>query len=257
MADIWHLHGSILSYPAKDVLSSLISDDKINYEKSEEIFGKYIELLDSALELYISIIQGAYSIKTEWQGKSTLEAPLILFSSILNNLFLIRHAILLGYFSETPTLFRNCYERITRGYLFWLNESEAMRFLSGKRRGQKEIDDKLSQIMKSEKEERIKLFQLLRDEYKRLSESSHPDLLSFKSRYGDLDLKQLKDTIIHSPLWGGFHTDELGKPIIYIAVQLILNALRILKLIFVESSGSHEQDYQKIFQQYEEYVKTF
>lgn len=256
MTEIWHLSGSLVSHLPKEILSSLISDDKKNYEKSEQEFKKDIGLLDDALVLYISAIQGAYSVKEQWQNQSTFEAPIILFSSVLNNLLLIRHAILLGYFPETSTLFRNCHERITRGYLFWLNESEATRFLSGKRRKQEEIDDKLTALMEPREKKERETYTLLREQYKHQSEMSHPDLSSFKLRYGDLETEKLREKVLDSPLLGGFLSDDLVKPVVYNALQITLSAISIIKLIFVESSGSYEADYKAIYGRYKDYIQS-
>jgi hypothetical protein len=55
--------GSILSRPAREVLSLLVADDKKNYEKIEREFGDDLKLLDDALALYIESIQGAYRVQ--------------------------------------------------------------------------------------------------------------------------------------------------------------------------------------------------
>ena len=255
MTGIWHLSGSLLSNPT-DILSSLISDDKKNYERAEQKFNEDIGLLDKALVLYIAALQGVYRVKERWQNQPTFEAPIILFSSVLNILLLIRHAILLGYFSETPTLFRNCHESITRGYLFWLNVSEANRFLSGKTRRQEEIDAKLSSLEEPKEKEERKAYTALRQQYKRQSELSHPNLASYKLRYGDLETEKLREKILSSPLWGGFLTDDLVKPVIYSALQLTLSAISIIKSIFIDSSGSYEADYKAIFEKYKDYIQA-
>ncbi|MBI2980311.1 MAG: hypothetical protein HYY41_05765, partial [Chloroflexi bacterium] len=255
MTEVWHISSSLLSQPAKEVLSALISDDKKNYEKAEQEFSDDLKLLDDALALYISAIQGAYTVKERWQHQSTTEAPIILLSSVLNILLLIRHAILLGYFSETPALFRNCHERITRSYLFWLNESEASRFLSGKPRTQEEIDDKLSALGEPKEKGKRAAYIALRKQYKHQSEMTHPTLASFKFRYGDIEPDKLKEKILDSPILGGFLSNDLFKPVVYSALQITLFAISIIKLIFVDSSGSYEDDYKKILEQYNEWIK--
>lgn len=256
MTDIWHMSGSFLSRPAKEVLSSLISDDKKNYEKAEQQFGNDLKLLDDSLVLYINSIQGAYSLQPKWRNQSTFEAPIIMFSSVLNYLLLIRHSILLGYFPETPTLFRSCHERITRGYLFWLNKSEADRYLSGKKRNQKEIDIKLSAVLVSRGPEENKIYSELRRVYRYESEMSHPNLSSLKMRYGDLEADKLKDKVIDSPMLGGILSDILIRPIVYSALQMTLRAISIIKLIFVESSGSYEAAYKALYHKYNDYIQS-
>ena len=255
MSEIWHLSGSMLSKPT-DVLSSLISADKKNYEKVEKEFNEDIGLLDEALILYISAIEGIYSVKERWQNKSTFEAPIILFSSVLNILLLIRHVVLLGYFPETPTLFRIIHESMTRAYLFWLNESEANRFLSGKTRKQEKIDDKLSALGGPKKKEERKAYKALRQSYKRQSGMSHASLASNKFRYGDLETEKLREKILTSPIWGGILTDDLVKPVVFTALQTTLNAISIIKSIFIYSSGSFEDDYKKMLEKCNEYIKN-
>ncbi len=256
MTDIWHMSGSFLSRPAREVLSALISDDKKNYEKTEQQFGDDLKLLDDSLVLYITSIQGAYSLQLKWRNQSTFEAPILMFSSVLNYLLLIRHSILLGYFPETPTLFRSCHERITRGYLFWLNKSEADRYLSGKKRKQEEIDDKLSAALAPRGSEEQEIYRELRRVYYHESEMSHPNLSSFKMRYGDLESVKLKDRVIDSPTLGGILSNVLIRPIVYSALQITLRAISIIKLIFVESSGSYESDYKAIYGRYEDYIQS-
>jgi hypothetical protein len=245
-----------MSRPAKELLSSLISDDKKNYEKAEQQFSEDLNLLDDGLVLYINSIQGIYSVREQWQNKSTFEAPIILFSSVLNILLLIRHAMLLGYFPEIPTLFRNCHERITRGYLFWLNESEADRFLSGKKRKQEEIDAKLAAVFEPRETGEKEVYSALRKQYKHQSEESHPNLSGFKFRYGDLDADKLKEKVIDSPIWGGILSDDLVKPIVYSLLGITLSAISIIKLIFPESSGSYEEEFKKIYEKYNVYIKN-
>ncbi len=256
MTDIWHMSGSLLSRSAKEVLSALISDDKKNYEKADQQFGDDLKLLDDSLVLCIKTIQGAYSVQQKWRNKSTFEAPIIMFSSVLNYLLLIRHSILLGYFPETPMLFRSCHERITRGYLFWLNESEADRYLSGKKRKQEEIDNKLSLALASRSSEEKEIYCKLRRVYSHESEMSHPNLSSLKMRYGDLEAEKLKDKAIDYPIWGGILSDVLVRPIVYSALQITLYAVSIIKLIFVESSGSYEADYKAIYDKYTDYIQS-
>ena len=192
----------------------------------------------------------------KWKNKSTFEAPIILFSSVLNILLLIRHAMLLGYFPEIPTLFRSCHERITRGYLFWLNETEADRFLSGKTRKQQMIDDKLSAALEPREVEEKNVYSALRGQYTHQSEMSHANLSSFILRYGNLPAQELKEKIIDSPIWGGILFDDLLKPIVYSSLQIILSAISIIKIIFVESSGSYEEDYNRIYEKYKVYISS-
>ncbi|MGD9143441.1 MAG: hypothetical protein PVG61_06320, partial [Dehalococcoidia bacterium] len=105
MTGLWHISGSLTLHPARGVLVSLITDDKKNYKKAEQQFSDDLKLLDDSLVLYVNSIQGAYSTQQKWRNQSTFEAPIIMFSSVLNYLLLIRHSILLGYFPEIPTLF--------------------------------------------------------------------------------------------------------------------------------------------------------
>jgi len=253
---LWNVSGSILSRPAREVLSLLVADDKKNYEKIEREFGDDLKLLDDALALYIESIQGAYRVQEKWRNKPSAEAPIILFSSVLNILLLIRHSILLGYFPETPTLFRNCHERITRGYLFWLNESEAKDYLSGKKLSQIDIDKRLSAALEPRDDKEKEIYSELRKTYRHESELSHPNLSSFKLRYGDSEITTLKEKVISSPVWGGILFDELVKPVVYSAIQITIRAISIIKLIFVESSGSYEKEFEEIFRKYRHYIET-
>lgn len=256
MNKIWHIRGSLLSVSSKEVLSSLISDDKKNYEKIEKEFNDDLKILDDALTLYIKSMQGAYSVQETWRNQSKFEAPIIMFSSVLNFLLLIRHSILLGYFPETPTLFRSCNERITRGYLFWQNEDEAKKYLYGEKIEQKEVDERLSTVLAQRSSEEKEIYSALRGLYGHESKMSHPNLESFKLRYGDLADDKLKESIINTTIWGGLLSDDLIKPVIYSALQITLRAISILRLIFVDSSGSYEKEYTVILDKYKGYLES-
>jgi hypothetical protein len=256
MSDIWYLRGSFTSHPVREILPSLLSDDKKNYERAEQQFRDDLKLLDDSLILYLEIIQGAYAVKEKWINKPTFEAPMIMFSTTLNYLLLIRHSLLLGYFREAPTLFRSCHERITRGYLFWLDESEAKYYLSGGRRKQEKIDKKLSVALEPRDSHSKDIFMSLRELYNHESEQCHPNLTSLKMTYGDLEPDKLKNLAIEVPIWGGILSDNLIKPIIFTAIQIILRAISVLKLIYVESSGLHETDFKKIEAQYKLFIQS-
>ena len=104
--------------------------------------------------------------------------------------------------------------------------------------------------------EEKEIYHELRRIYKHQSELSHPNLSSFKMRYGDLETDQLKNRVIDFPVWGGILSNDLIKPIIFTALQITLRAISIIKLIFIESSGSYEEEHKAIYEKYDAYIQS-
>jgi hypothetical protein len=255
MTEISHPKGTLPAYHGKDLISDIFSRDKQNYENAEHDYQEDIALLDDALGLYVSILKGAYTVKDRWQRQAAYEAPIILLSSVLNTLVLLRYSILAGYYSEISALFKNCYEGTTRSFLFWIDETEAEKFLSGEILPQKEVDKKLSALGEPTEKVKKAAYIAQRKEYENVVTMAYPGLAGFKFRYGDLEPGELREKIIGSPISGGPVSGEALKTLIDKALQSTLFAVSVIKSIFVDSSGSYENEYRQIMKRYGERTK--
>jgi len=130
---IWHISSGFVKFKPQDVLKSILNDDKANNDKAQSELGKEIELLDTAIALYIELLQAAYRRIDEWKNVASFRAAIAMAGSALNYILLARHGILLGYYPEARDLLRGCYERITCCSVFFVDEKEARRFLSGEK----------------------------------------------------------------------------------------------------------------------------
>lgn len=243
--EIWHIAHDFTKLPAKDILKSVLADDRKNYERAELELSEDIRLLDDAIVLYIESLQAAYQFTDKWRGNNCNRATLAMLSSALNYILLARHGVLLGYYPEVQVLLRSCYERISRSYVFSCREKLATQFLSGKRIEQATVKKELSKL-EEDPDKRNVMFERLRSYYGFLSEDAHPNLKSFESRYGTKDLGQrvgLEVTL------GGIMSAELGRVVILRVLQTVLSALLILGVLIIDETGGWDKEYQRISKQ--------
>ena len=176
---IWHLTDDFNKLPPRDVLKNILRDDRKNYDRAELELGEDIKLMDDAIVLYIESLQAAYRLMGEWKSNDSNRAAIAMMISTLNYVLLARHSIMLGYYPEVRDLLRSCYERISRGYLFFYSKNYANRFLSsGKQIKQSEVDKELSRLEKDPDKSR-EVFKSLREYYGFYSDVAHPNLKSF------------------------------------------------------------------------------
>ncbi len=240
---IWHLTDDFNKLPARDVLKNILRDDRKNYDRAESELSEDIELLNEAIVLYIESLQAAYNLIDKWKGNNSNRAAIAMLVSTLNYILLARHGILLGYYPEVRDLLRSCYERISRGYLFFYSKKFANRFLSsGKQIKQSEVDKELSRLEKDPDKSRG-VFKSLREYYGIYSDVAHPNLKSFEARYGK---KGLGERVGLECLFGGIMSTIRGHVVVIRILQTVLSALRILGIMLPEESGSWDKEYQRI-----------
>lgn len=240
--EIWHLTDDFIKLPARDTLKNILGDDRKNSERAESELAEDIKLLDDAIVLYMEALQAAYRLIDEWKDNNSNRAAIAMLTSTLNYILLARHGILLGYYPEVRDLLRSCYERITRGYLFFYSKEYADNFLSGGKIKQYEVDKELSRLEKSPHKEK-ELLTGLRQYYGFFSDVAHPNLKSFEARYGE---KALGERVGLEYLLGGVISSEIGHVTVIRILQTVLSALRILGVILPEKSGSWDKNYQQI-----------
>ncbi len=254
--NFWHVRNDFLTSDPRNVVSGIFDDDKRNYARGESELSKEVALLDDALALFVTSLQGGYRNKSEWQDNVSVKAAVAMANSALNYLFLARHAILLGYFPEARNLLRGCHERITRCYLFFVDENEAQKFLSGKSLSDKSeqsyVDKKVAKILSDSNASDI--LRELRKVYHSQSSLVHPNLESLSARTGGPETEKLSERVVKYPFFGGLLSSDLGKVYLYAVIQSTLFALNVIKVVFVETSGAWDNKYDRILESYNTFL---
>jgi hypothetical protein len=251
--NFWHMNSDFLSSPPRKVVQSILFADKKNYKKAESELSDEVTLLEDALTLYVTSLQGGYRNAPKWQDNISVKAAVAMANSALNYLFLARHAILLGYFPEARNLLRGCHERMTRCYLFFADKDEAQKFLSGKKLSEKSeqlyVDKKLATILRSDES-----YKALREMYHSQSSLVHPNLESMSARTDGPETEELSERVVKYPIFGGLLSSDMGRLTVYAVIQSTLFALNIIKVIFVEPSGNWDTEYGRIKEKVDSFI---
>ena len=240
--EIWYIDSNFTKYPAIDVLRKTLADDKKNYDRATSELKEEISILDEAITLFIESLQVAYIQLGRWKTNNSTRASIAMLTSILNYIFVARHMVLLGYFPEVQEILRSCYERTSRGYLFFYSLKYANRFLSGKQIKPKTVDEELSKLEK-DPSKKSEIYTGLRQYYSFMSEVAHPNLKSFEYRYGS---KDLSNRVGLDCVFGGVMSSERGYIVIIRILQTTLSALRLFKAIINDESGEWDTRFEAL-----------
>ena len=250
----WHVKPDFLSSAPRDIVNSILEADKKNYKKAEAELSKELTLLEDAFTLFVTSLQGGYRNLEEWKDNVSVKAAVAMANSALNYLFLARHAVILGYFPECRDLLRSCHERITRCYLFFADVNEAQKFLSGNKLSDKSeqlyVDKKVATILKTDN-----ALESLREMYRSQSSLVHPNLESLSARIAGPKTEELSERVVKYPIFGGMLSYDLGKPCIFAVIQATLFALKVIGVIFEETSGTWKEEYDRILQSHNTFLK--
>ena len=244
--EFWHVRSDFLTSDPHQIVKDTFNDDKKNYARAELELSKDVSLLDDALALFITSLQGGYRKSKNWKDNDSVKAAVAMANSALNYLLLARHSILLGYFAEARNLLRGCHERITRCYLFYADVDEARKFLTGKKlcngSEQSYVDHKIANILKDKES-----LSALREMYDSQSSHVHPNLESLRVRTDGPETEELCDRVVKYPIFGGMLNPDLGKAYLFAVFQSALFALSVIKVIFVETSGHWDNEFRRIW----------
>jgi hypothetical protein len=251
----WHMKHDFLNTSPRDIVRGIIEDDKNNYARAKAEFSEEIKLLDDALALFVMSLQGGYRIQTAWENNISVKASVVMANAMLNQLFLARHAVMLGYFAECHDLLRSFHERVNCCAVFFNDEDEAKHFFDGAEIWPRDVRKKLSSFLAEGNDvKRDEILKILKDSYNRESKIVHPNLESLRDRTGGPKTEDLKDRVVKYPFWGGMLSYDLGKPIIFIIIQATLLALKIIGVIFEENSGVWKKEFSRIKETYETFL---
>ena len=248
--EIWYISSGFTKFPAKDVFEKTLADDKKNYDKATSELKQEIQTLDEAIIFFIQSLQVVYIQVDKWKTNISSRASIAMLTSILNYIVVARHMVLLGYFPEVQEIIRSCYERTSRGYLFFYSLEYANKFLSGEQIRQKTVDDELSKLEK-DPARKSELYRGLRQYYGHISEIAHPNLKSFEYRYWS---KDLASTVGLDCVFGGVMSSQLGCIVIARVLQTALSALRLFKVIITVESGEWETRFEALHKKCKEMV---
>lgn len=240
--EIWYLRSDFTKFPAKDVLEKTLEDDKKNYDRATSELKQEIQILDEAIILFIESLQVLYIQLDKWKTNNSNRASMAMLTSILNYIVVARHMVLFGYFPEVQEILRSCYERTSRGYLFFYSLTYANEFLSGKQIKPKTIDEELSKLEK-DPAKKSEIYRGLRQYYGYLSEVAHPNLKSFEYRYWSEDLSS---RVGLECVFGGVMSFERGYIVITRILQTTLSALRLFKAIINVESGEWDSRFEAL-----------
>jgi hypothetical protein len=248
--EIWYVRSGFTKFPAKDVLEKTLEDDRKNYDRATSEIKQEIQILDEAIILFIKSLQVVYIQMDKWKINNSIRASVAMLTSILNYILVARHMVLFGYFPEVQEIIRSCYERTSRGYLFFYSLEYADKFLSGEQIKQKTVDDELSKLEK-DPAKKSELYRGLRQYYGHISEVTHPNLKSFEYRYWS---KDLGSTVGLDCVFGGVMSSQLGYIVITRVLQTTLSALRLFKVIITVESGEWDTRFEALNKKCKEMV---
>lgn len=244
---IWTVGCSLEGSDAQDILIKLLKDDKYNYDRAISEFRVYIQALDDAIVLFIELLQTMHNRMNEWKDVPNIRAAIALAQEALNYVLLARHGVLLGYLPEVRVLVRSCYEYMTRSYLYFHDESEAKKFLSGKTIKQAVVDQRLRRLIAANNpDEANTLYKIARDTYSEQSELIHPNILSLASRTLSLSDEEVGQRAGIYPRFGGYLSNIRGKSGLLSVAGVLLMSLRFLRVICRTTTAEWDERFIKV-----------
>ena len=252
----WNLNLNLLKGKPKDILQEILRSDEANREQAATEFAKILGKIDKGLLLFIEVIQQALRQHKDWEEDVKLHAAMSMATSLFNYLLLARHTILMGYFSEARSLYRDCFERRTRLMLFRYDEPSARRFLDGKTINQDEVNKKLVTHLIQSEPDRLEIRNALKREYREKSDAVHPSLsgMALRTLVTSKGGPALSAKVGIDTYLGGLLSSELGPPVLFAYMHEVNESLGAIQHVAKEESGGWESDY-KDFQKELEALK--
>ena len=94
----------------------------------------------------------------------------------------------------------------------------------------------------------------LREMYRSQSSLVHPNLKSLSARTAGSESEELSDRVVKYPIFGGVLSYDLGKPVIFAVIQAALFALQVIGVLFEETSGTWEREFNRIKQSHDTFL---
>jgi hypothetical protein len=221
-----------------DLLATIIRSD--NYQVMHLSFRaeSLLKSLDASIAFYIELLQVAYKNRINWQGDPQIKAGIAMANTTLNHLLIARHAVILGYGAEAQMLYRGCFERMTSAVVFQIDAKLAKLFWSGKQINQFEINDAISLYLESKHEKGTfkQIYESYKQNWKMLSELSHPNLETVMFRILSIEGRSIDESIGIDIGLGGMTNESVISGIIGLMTQITFS-LSLMRIFVSEFLG--------------------
>jgi hypothetical protein len=234
----WHLKGKFEKERPLDIIATIIRSDNHNGLSISPRAEKLLRSLDASVAFFIELLQIAYKERGNWQHNLQIKAGITMVNATLNYMFIARHAVVLGYGAEAQMLYRGCFERMTRAIVFQIDERLTNQFWNGRQINQSEINDKVSRYLedKNEKGTFKQIYQSYKQNWRMLSELSHPNLVTIMSRNLSIEGRSLDESMGIDIGLGGMTNEIIISGIIGLMIHVSFS-ISLMKILLSEFLG--------------------
>ena len=237
-AGYWHSKNKFVKENASEILKTIVRSDNHIARNLSFRAQNDLKALDESITFFIELLQLIYKNREVWQENPQIKASVAMANATLNYLFIARHAVILGYGHEAQMLYRGCFERMTRGIVFQIDERVAKRFWNGKQIKQSEINNKISYYLEEKNKKGMfeQIYQSYRVIWKMLSELSHPNLGTVAFRILSLEGRSPKESLGIDIGLGGMPNESVISGIIGLMMHVSFS-LSLMKILVSEFLG--------------------
>jgi len=167
-------------------------------------------------------------------------------NATLNYMFIARHAVILGYGAEAQMLYRGCFERMTRAIVFQIDKSLTNQFWQGKQINQSEVNDKISRYLESKNEEDTfkQIYQSYKQNWRMLSELSHPNLVTIMPRILSVEGRLPEESLGIDIGLGGMSGESIISGVIGLMMHVSFS-LSLMRILLSEFLGKWNKNLDK------------
>ncbi|MFC2070444.1 hypothetical protein ACFLTB_04655 [Chloroflexota bacterium] len=237
-AGYWHGEGKFEKAKPSELLATIIRSDNYHVKHLSSRAERLLKSLDESIAFFIELLQVAYKNRANWQESPQIKASVAMANGTLNYLFIARHAVILGYGHEAQMLYRGCFERMTRAIVFQTDERVVKRFWNGKQINQSEINNKISRYLEKKNEKGMfsEIYQSYKQNWKILSELSHPNLGTVAFRILSLEGRSPEKSLGIDIELGGMSNESVISGIIALMMHISFS-LSLMKILVSEYLG--------------------
>ena len=254
-SEFWNLSIFLEGDPKKLVKETLDADRK-NASLSEVAVKEWLDIYDRGLVFLFAALQSSYKFKEGWIGKDNLRSALAMIASATNHLILIRHAISMGYYPESQSLFRGVHERSSLALSFVVAPEIAVKFLKGDRINQPEVDRSIADAFADESDPEVskEIYADFRGKFARRSKLAHPNLQSFVGRTAEFtyeewkanEIEALANSVGKDIFLGGMQSQPTAMAHLGDGLHEALEVMSVLVMIITDESGQLMDSYREL-----------
>jgi len=242
----WHAKGKFEKERPLDIIATIIRGDNHNGLSVSPRAEKLLRSLDASVALFIELLQIAYKERSDWQYNLQFKAGIAMANATLNYMFIARHAVILGYGAEAQMLYRGCFERMTRAIVFQIDKSLTNQFWQGKQINQSEVNDKISRYLESKNEEDTfkQIYQSYKQNWRMLSELSHPNLVTIMPRILSVEGRLPEESLGIDIGLGGMSGESIISGVIGLMMHVSFS-LSLMRILLSEFLGKWNKNLDK------------